>query len=126
VALWSDSRVLAEGSLIPVRASSPSSQQPDEWRVELEIAGSDLGRVRNQMHTEENLDVELISSSAPTSLFCGKLRMADLRVEEDNPNLAVAAVRIHPIDGDIPEQQAIPPQLLQPGARFRARISLRN
>ena len=115
-----------DGSLRPVTESSRDSRLPDQWRVELEIPDSDLARIRSHVNSDEDIDVEFVAALAPTSSFRGKLRLIDLQTKIDNLNISVASVRIHSIDGDIPERQLIPPKLLLPGAKIRARIHFEN
>ncbi len=115
-----------DGSLRPVTESSRDSRLPDQWRVELEIPDSDLARIRSHVNSDEDIDVEFVAVLAPTSSFRGKLRLVDLQTKLDNLNISVASVRIHSIDGDIPERQLIPPKLLLPGAKIQARIHFEN
>ena len=129
VALWNgfaSEHGVFDGVLRPVSESSRNSRLPDQWRVALEIPRSDLARIRSHVNSNDEIDVELVAIVAPASIFRGKLRVGDLQTKEDNADLpadiAVASVRIHSIDGDIPEPQLIPPKMLLPGARFKARI----
>ena len=130
VALWNglarEKLVFADGSLRPVSESSRNSRLPDQWRVELEIPDGDLARIRSHVNSDEDIDVEYVAILSPTSIFRGRLRLEDLQIREDNADIAVAAVRIHSIDGDIPEPQLIPPNLLLPGAKIKARIRFTN
>jgi hypothetical protein len=89
----------------------------DQWHIELAASPDEAARVSRAALTRPsgNLDVDLILTCGPTRKFRGK-------VVPDAGNRLM--VRLHQVNGDIPEQLCVPAEECVRGLEVRALIRM--
>jgi hypothetical protein len=123
--------------LMRIGSYNPDKNKLSEWEIELKIPQKHIGQVLtafNNVGPDEELDVDILLSSHPTTMWKGKLARNKIAAEatpnrDDNNEsdpVTYAWVRIHSKDGDIPAEYEIPTDMLVADLAVRTRIRCGN
>ncbi len=138
IVLSTDFRETLEGKsvgpnepLLRIGNINPQFPKLNEWEIELKIPQKHIGQVLKAFKSKDDkdeLDVDLLLVSDPTSKYKGKLRrdrvafqaVADKDVRDEPEPIVRAWVRIS--GNDIPEESRLPLELLVTGTEVHSRI----
>jgi hypothetical protein len=121
--------------LLRIGNANPNAQSLDRWEIELKIPQKHIGQVLKAFKPRDDndeLDVDLLLASEPTSKYRGKLKRTKVafqaetdRDSHDEPEPIIKAwVRIS--GPDIPTSSRIPLEYLLSGTEVRSRILCGN
>jgi hypothetical protein len=115
----------------------PGKNKLSDWEIELKIPQKHIGQVLaafSRLKDGEELDVDILLASEPTTMWKGKLARNKIAAEatpnrDDNNEsdpVTYAWVRIHSKDGDIPAGYELPSDKLVADLAVRTRIRCGN
>ena len=118
------------GAIGHVIKHGPAAGEPQQaktrWGIDVEIPMEDVEFVR-AAHVGDNggdLDVDLLLTSTPTTMFRGKLARDKIKPGA-RPGTCAGTVRIDPVDGDIADDVRVPDDLLVANTEVHVRIRCR-
>lgn len=123
--------------LIRIGFTDADNPKIADWELELKIPQKHVGQVLRAFETlpaGAELDVDVLFLSEPTRSYRARLRkdkiakQANSQKDENNEAepVVIAWARIHPINGDIPEDELVPGRVLLSGSELHTRIRCGN